>query len=222
MSKDEDDDLSFGANRATAKGGTPVDRSESLMEQNIRLQEELRLLKEEKHQLKVQQAKNSNRDFVQLSRAEMRKISELSTGKSGKAALNLLMLFAQSMNKQNAVMISFNMLESITKQSRATIDRAIKRLKKDNWIQVIKVGNANVYVLNSSVFWTDKAEKRYATFSAQIITSFDEQDVDIRKNPDLKLRTVPAFFGEPELLGNGISLGNDELPPPDQQDADLV
>lgn len=221
---DIDDDLKFGSSFNQKESTTDiksVDRTLSVTDQLHKALEEKRLLEEQIRQQKIEQAKNQNKDFVQLTRAEMRKISELSSKKGGQSALNLLMLFAQNMNKQNAVMISFDMLEKVTGKSRATIDRSIKLLKQDQWIQVVKVGNANVYVLNSAVFWTDKADKRFASFSAQIVTTLDEQDADIRKNPEVKLRTVPAFFQEPELMANGLILGDDELPPPDQLDTDL-
>ncbi|MFX3943901.1 hypothetical protein ACJBXQ_11380, partial [Streptococcus suis] len=75
--------------------------------------------------------------------------------------LDLLMVLAQSMDKQNAVMISFKAMQQILGKSRPTLDRAVRLLREDNWIQVVKVGTANAYVLNSAVFWTDRGDKRH-------------------------------------------------------------
>ena len=121
-----------------------------------------------------------NMDFVQVSRADMRAIAEL--GAKNSIALKLLMTFAQTMDRQNAVMISFKAMEEIMGKSRPTLDRAIRLLKEDNWLQVVKVGTANAYVLNSAVFWTDSNDKRSMTnFTARIVTTLNEQDMDLRK-----------------------------------------
>lgn len=211
------DDLVF---RGTTPGdeSTKVDRSGRLSDLVIQQQEENRLLKEELRQLKQQKAQTANRDFVQVSRSEMRKISELSAKSGGQVALNVLMILAQSMNKQNAVMISYSVLQNLTKKTRPTINRAIKLLKDDNWIQVLKIGNANIYVLNSSVFWTDIAGKKTASFSAQIITTLEEQETDVRSMQNVTLRTIPSFLEDPQVIANGLELGSDQLDPPDQQD----
>lgn len=157
----------------------------------------------------------NNLDFVQVSRQELRAIGEL--GEKNPLALKLLMTFAQSMDKQNAIMISFKAMEALMKKSRPTIDRAIRVLKEGNWIQVIKVGTANAYVLNSAVFWTDKSHKKMSVFSAQVITTLDEQDKDLRKSPDVKLKRVPTIQANERLSLNT----DEELPPPDQKDLDL-
>ncbi|WP_439847227.1 hypothetical protein, partial [Enterococcus faecium] len=103
---------------------------------------------------KAAQRLPKNMDFVQVSRAELRAIADL--GAKSALALDLLMVLAQSMDKQNAVMISFKAMQQILGKSRPTLDRAVRLLREDNWIQVVKVGTANAYVLNSAVFWTDR------------------------------------------------------------------
>ena len=170
--------------------------------------------------LDAEKAKNrlpKNLDFVQISRSEMRAIADLGT--KNPLALDLLMIFAQSMNKQNAVMISFRAMKQLTGKSRATLDRAIRVLKQNNWIQVVKVGQANAYVLNSAVFWSDRGDKRsMASFSAQVVTTFEEQEKDIRQCPDVSLKRVPSL--EPKAQER-VLLNDEELPPPDQGDLDL-
>jgi hypothetical protein len=158
-----------------------------------------------------------NLDFVQVSRSDLRAIADL--GAKSSLALDLLMVLAQSMDKQNAVMVSFKAMEQILKKSRPTLDRAVRLLKQDNWIQVVKVGTANAYVLNTSVFWTDKGDKRHlASFNARVVTTFDEQDKDLRECPAVNLKRVPIISNKDERM----SIGNDQLPPPDQQDLELI
>jgi CTP:phosphocholine cytidylyltransferase-like protein len=157
-----------------------------------------------------------NLDFVQVSRADLRAIADL--GAKSSLALDVLMVFAQSMDKQNAVMMSFKAMEQILGKSRPTLDRAIRVLKKDNWIQVVKVGTANAYVLNSSVFWTDRGDKKsLANFSARVVTTLGEQDKDLRECSDVKLKRVPIISSKNER----VSVGVDQLTPPDQQDLNL-
>lgn len=157
-----------------------------------------------------------NMDFVQMSRSEMRALSEL--GAENPVALQLLMLFGQVMNKQNAVMMSYKAMIDITGKSRSTLDRAIKKLAKQRWIQVVKVGQSNVYVLNSAVFWTDRGDKKYrASFTASVVTTLDEQDKDLRRSPSVELQRIPMLSGKEER----VSLTDEQLPPPDQQDLNL-
>jgi hypothetical protein len=166
---------------------------------------------------KAAQRLPKNMDFVQVSRAELRAIADL--GAKSSLALDLLMVLAQSMDKQNAVMISFKAMEQILGKSRPTLDRAVRLLREDKWIQVVKVGTANAYILNSAVFWTDRGDKRHmASFGAQIVTTLDEQDKDLRANPNVKLKRVPTLVSKEER----IVIGTDKLPPPDQQDLDLT
>lgn len=165
---------------------------------------------------RVERRRPKNMDYVQLQRSELRAISDL--GKKNSLALDLLMVFAQSMDKQNAVMISFKAMEQILKKSRPSLDRAIRVLKEDNWVQVVKVGTANAYVINAAVFWTDYGDKKeLAEFKVKVITTLEEQDKDLRKNPCVKLKKVPVISQDERVVIDT----NEELPPPDQSDLDL-
>ena len=48
----------------------------------------------------------------------------------------------------NAVVCSYTTLCEITGVSRPTVGRAIKLLKDDQWIDTVKIGNANAYCVN--------------------------------------------------------------------------
>ena len=155
-----------------------------------------------------------NLDFVQVSRSEMRAIAEL--GGRSKLALEVLMMLAQVMDKENAVMMSYETMGSLTGKSARQLSRAISLLKNDMWLSVVKIGSANAYVLNNAVFWTDKGDKKYATFSAKIVTTLGEQEKDLRSSPNVKLRRVPSLQANERAL-----LDDQKLPPPDQTDLDL-
>jgi len=160
-----------------------------------------------------------NMDFVQLARAEMRELAEL--GEKNPLSLKIFMSFGQIMNKKNAVMISFKAMEKIFNKSRRTIDRAIRVLKEEKWIQIVKVGTANAYVLNPNILWSDKNDRRgLCEFNARIVTTLGEQEKDLRhalkKGKKIKLRHMPTVSEEERIV-----LGDDDLPPPDQRDLNL-
>lgn len=161
----------------------------------------------ERKEAEERQRKSTNLDFVQVKKSELLAIAEL--GKKNEVALNLLMSFVQLMDKNNAIMISFKAMENITGKSRSTLDRAIKVLKDDKWIQVVKVGNANAYHLNAGVFWSTHSDKKFGKFQATVVTSFDEQEKDLRKNPDVKLKRTPQVFAkEKPILLNDTNENN--------------
>ena len=80
-------------------------------------------------------------------------------------------------------------------------------------MQVIKIGTAHGYIVNSKLVWRDKGGKRYASFYAEIITSEDEQAHPIEDWDNVELRHVPVLG-----LNEYPLVGDEELPPPDQKD----
>jgi len=165
---------------------------------------------------KAAQRLPKNMDFVQISRSEMREIAAL--GEKNKLALSILMILTQAMNKQNAVMMSYDAMATLTGRAGRSLRRAVKLLKDDRWVQIVKVGSTNVYVINSSVFWTDRGDKKYlSNFSAQVVTTLDEQDKDIRESPKIELKRISSLLAPERVI-----LNDEELPPPDQQDLKLT
>jgi Fe2+ or Zn2+ uptake regulation protein len=190
------------------------------------LEQEIARLRDEKNRAldlveevrKEQRELKPSADFVQLDRATMRAIREL-TSKSP-TATKILMLMAEKMNKQNAIMITNKAIEGITGASAPTITKSLALLKKENWIKVMKVGTSNAYFVNSAVFWTSKLKnKQFAEFTANIITSESEQPDSFEKWDDIKLRYMPLVDHNPDQ--ERISLSGEDIPPPDQKDLGL-
>ena len=118
---------------------------------------------------------NNHTSFVQWDKRTISMHREL-VMKSPISAVVLDILIEQ-MDNQNAVVCSYKTLENLTGKSKPSVSRALKVLKEDRWIQVVKVGNVNAYVVNSSAFWQTKIEKKvYAKFSATILACSDEQE----------------------------------------------
>lgn len=122
-----------------------------------------------------------NSDFVQLSKIYMDETVDLAN--RAPAAFTVLMALVKQMNKVNSVMISNESLEKICGISNSTVKRAIKILREQQWIDVLKIGTSNVYRVNSNVFWQDRADGKWASFQAQVVLNFDEQDDTTKKKP---------------------------------------
>ena len=117
----------------------------------------------------------------------------------------------------NAVVCSRNVLAEVTGCSIATVGRAIRVLKDDNWIDTVKIGNASAYCVNERAFWqAGRNQRQYAIFSATVIAAASEQDSDFREKAKQKLTYIPVIEDSDIAVA-----GKDQLPPPDQQDLDI-
>jgi|TARA_R110000772_G_C13299102_1_gene438719 DNA-binding transcriptional ArsR family regulator len=157
-----------------------------------------------------------NHNFVQLSRAYLSQMRALA--RKSPVAHEILYYLVEHMGRTtNAVVCSYKTLCEMTGVSRPTVGRAIKLLKEDNWIDTIKIGNANAYCVNERVFWqAARNQRQYAVFSATVIATSSEQESNFREKSKHKLRHIPFI----EDADTAIT-GTDELPPPDQKDLDL-
>lgn len=162
-----------------------------------------------------------NQGFVQVSRKYLDDLDELAF--RSPAARKLLTSLVKAMNRQNAVMVSQASLVKLTGLSAPTIKRAVALLREQQWIEVLKVGTSNVYRVNSSVFWQARADGRWASFSAEVVLNFDEQD-EVTKAapinpPKTTLRHIPVLSADEDVLVSGAALGSDD--PPEQAQLDF-
>ena len=127
----------------------------------------------------------------------------------------LMHFLVANMDKQGALVISQKTLASMMECSVDTVKRALNPLKKDNWIEVVRIGSskggANAYIVNRRVAWADKREnQRYAIFDARIVVSSSEQE-ELIENQE-KLKKLPTMgFSEIQLPS-----GDGEDPPSQQ------
>lgn len=168
------------------------------------------------HETHQSHSETDNFNFVQLSRSYLNQMRKLA--RKSPVAHEILYYLVEHMGRTtNAVVCSYTTLCEITGVSRPTVGRAIKLLKEDNWIDTVKIGNSSAYCVNERVFWqAGRNQRKYAIFSATVIASASEQDSDYAEKAKQKLTYIPII--EP----NDIAItGNEELPPPDQQDLPL-
>jgi len=133
-----------------------------------------------------------NQNFLQLYKQELMELRALTT--KDPMAMTLLFLLVEKMNKQNAIVMSQKTMMQITGKSRPTISRAVKTLKDSMFLQVVKIGSANAYVINSKVFWQSGVNGKFAVFNATVVASGAEQTKNYIENwQNVKLKHVPMI-----------------------------
>lgn len=122
-------------------------------------------------------------------------------GMKNATALPLLhYMVAHVKRGSGGVVVSAQTLSQELGVTSRTIQNAVALLKKCNFIQVLKSGNTNVYVINSQVAWQGKRGGRYATFNATIRMHEDEQDAPVEQLIEENAQLIPvpemSFFGD--------------------------
>ena len=138
-----------------------------------------------------------NAGFIQVSKVYIDEMNDLA--QHAQSAHRVLWTLIKEMNKQNAVMISQDSLCRLTKLSSATVKRAVALLREQQWLEVLKMGTANIYRVNSNVVWQDRADGRWASFNAHVILNFDEQDGITKANPSVRTRHIPFVEADDEV-----------------------
>lgn len=128
-----------------------------------------------------------NRDFVQVYRDHIDDLTRLA--RDNAKAYDLFMLLCKHMDGLNALCVSNVALQELLDCGRATVCRAIKYLKDNGWICVLKSGTSNVYIANPDVVWTSyDNQKKYCKFQATVLLSSSEN------NEYLKSRDASTHF----------------------------
>lgn len=127
--------------------------------------------------------------FIQVSKAYIDEMNDLA--RCAPSAHLVLWTLIKCMNKQNSVLISQDSLCTLTSLSPATIKRSIALLRAQQWMDVLKMGSANIYRVNAEVFWQDRADGRWASFNSRIILNFKEQDKITKLAGKVKTRHIP-------------------------------
>jgi hypothetical protein len=118
----------------------------------------------------------------------------------------------------NGVVISYAAMAQAMGIADRTAKTAIAALADAKFIQILKSGKSNVYIINSQVAWQGKRGARFAVFNAEIVLAEAEQatSVDTLIEESKDLATVPQL-----IEGERMLVGNDEIDPPDQQELHL-
>ena len=96
-------------------------------------------------------------------------------------AMKMFWWLISHMDKRNAIVVSQSTLAEVLNCTERTIRNAIADLKDKKVLTILKVGNANAYVINADIAWKDTAEsKKHAQFDATVYVSSSEQEEQYR------------------------------------------
>lgn len=152
--------------------------------------------------------------FYMMSRTAEKNLRELQL-KSPTGALVFSVIREHMGIGTNAVTISNNVLCEMLNVSRPTISRAIKFLKENRYVQIIKTGTTNTYVVNERIAFSGTPGQRKAVFSASVVAHECEQEKGF--DEPIKLKSMAVFYDDERPILNA----SEQLPPPDQQDLEL-
>lgn len=130
---------------------------------------------EEGHQAKdrSQEENKKNHNFIQLYRDNMPELRWLMSNHN--FASSLLFFILEHMDNRNALACSYSVFEDYFRKSRSTVYRAIKLLEENGFLNVLKMGTSNVYVINENLAWSDSNDKKkFAKYDGKILVSKKE------------------------------------------------
>lgn len=135
-----------------------------------------------------------NKNFIQIYRNHIDDLARLAG--ENYTAYKLLMLLCKHMDGTNALAVSNIALSELLQVTTRTIQRAIKYLKDNGWICVLKSGTSNVYIVNPEIAWTSYGnQKEYCKFQANVLLSSSE-NAEYLKNPNATThyKTIDSEF----------------------------
>ncbi|MHA2920855.1 replication/maintenance protein RepL [Bacillus cereus] len=117
--------------------------------------------------------RKKNYNFIQLYRNNMPELRWLMSNHS--FASSLLFFILEHMDNRNALACSYSVFEDYFGKSRSTVYRAIKLLEENGFLDVLKMGTSNVYVINENLAWSDSNDKKkFAKYDGKILVSKKE------------------------------------------------
>jgi hypothetical protein len=187
-----------------------------LVERNKRLNELLQNTAaqlEEERRLNLLTKNRVTGGYYMMSRAAEKNLRALQK-ENPTAALVFSVIRENMQMGTNAVTISNPVLAKILGKSARTVARATKHLAEHAYVQIVKVGNTNTYVVNEQVAFAGSKGQRKAVFSATVVAHECEQNEGWDQVK--KLKAIPIIYDDERPV-----LGEEVLPPPDQTDLDL-
>lgn len=139
---------------------------------------------EQQKELKKHEKEKKNSNFVMMYREHMPEIRWLM--KKSRYASNIFNFILEHMDYNNALMCSYQVFMDYFEISKPTVTRAIKLLKDNGFIDVLKSGTSNVYIVNQEIAWSSwDNQKKYCKFNGNIlISAIENKDYEYRKQFD--------------------------------------
>jgi hypothetical protein len=140
-------------------------------------------------------------------------------GKKSPSAVLIVHFLSSRMNRgTNAVVISLDAISKLMGLSKKTVQNSVKALETGKFIQILKTGKSNVYVLNHQVAWQGSRGARFASFGAELVISEQEQKYTVEEIMVMGSELIPIPVLQPN---EQLLVGNEQIDPPDQQEMEL-
>ena len=108
---------------------------------------------------------------------------------------------ASNMDKYNAVICSYKVMQERFGYSQATVKRSIQLLKQHKYIKVVRTGGANIYMINKHLYWNSWGTNyAYAEFDAKVIISASEQDESIQAEVRTQIKKRQEVIQSPSMF----------------------
>lgn len=130
--------------------------------------------------------------FTKVYDAGWERVEQLLTLKGGPTVGRLWLFLVKHAGHENALVVTVETLSEALGVHARSIMRASRALQNAKALEVVKLGTANVYVLNPAEVWKAAEDhKRFCTFGAKALVGFKE-------NSGLR-RRLSHFVAQPAL-----------------------
>lgn len=149
--------------------------------------------------------------FAMVELAALEGLGELIHRAPKSAQLIVSLIRHMSPGSGGVVVVSRETMRELVGCSMPTVERALRLLIAEGWVQRVRIGGAHALAINRRIAWMgDRGQIQHAVFDATVIASRAEQDAIALEPPPM--RPVPMVGVGEDVLPFGK--GND---PPSQQ-----
>ena len=113
-------------------------------------------------------------------------------------AYRIFKFLIANMDRYNAVIVSYKVLQQVFGYGQATVARAIKFLKDHNYIEVVRTGGANVYTVNKHLYRVRRQSYHHCLRAGQGDASQNSYSDKEKAGSD----SIPAVFPRTNSTGS--------------------
>ncbi len=166
--------------------------------------------KEKPLRLQASQAMGAPISFAMVEMRALEALHELMRRAPRAAELAVCLISHMRPGSGGVVLASRETMRELLGCSMPTVERALRVLISEGWVQRVKVGGAHALAINSRVAWVGpRGDLTHAVFEATVIASRSEQDAASLAPPPVRHLPTMQAGEQPVPYGDG-------LPPPAQ------
>lgn len=145
--------------------------------------------------------KSPYRKWVQMNNDEHAREADDWLVAHSPSAYRIFKFLVANMDKYNAIICSYKVMQEKFGYSRTTVADAIRFLKEHKYIQVVRTGGSNIYMINKELYWNSWGTNfAYAEFGAKVIISSSEQDKATQSKVQLQIQTRQEVMIKPKSI----------------------